>query len=72
MSKGHSTGHSAARTGGTALPGTSIARAEQPAELIEQTLQRAEQEGVRFINLQFTDLMGIVRERDDPAAPTGG
>src|SRR3954469_9456400 len=61
MSKGHGTGPSAGKATSTALPGTSIARAEQPAELIEQTLKRAEQEGVRFINLQFTDLMGIVK-----------
>jgi len=59
--KVHVGGHSAGRTTTTALPGTTIARAEQPAELIEQTLNRAAQEGVRFINLQFTDLMGIVK-----------
>ena len=61
MSKGHGNGHGAGKPIGTALPGTTLATAEQPAELIEQTLKRAEQEGVRFINLQFTDLMGIVK-----------
>ena len=61
MARGHAPGATPAKTSGTALPGTTIARAEQPAELIEETLKRAEQERVRFINLQFTDLMGIVK-----------
>ena len=60
MSKGHAPTAGAASER-TALPGTTIARATQPAALIEETLKRAEQEGVRFINLQFTDLMGIVK-----------
>jgi glutamine synthetase len=33
----------------------------QEAALIAETLSRAEAEGVRFVNLQFTDLMGIVK-----------
>jgi glutamine synthetase len=61
MAKAHVMGHGTVRSTGTALPGTRIARAEQPAALIEETLKRAEQEQVRFINLQFTDLMGIVK-----------
>src|SRR5689334_4323944 len=61
MAKAHAARHGTAKATGTALPGTSIARAEQPAALIAQTLKRAEEEGVRFINLQFTDLMGIVK-----------
>src|SRR5580765_1436500 len=33
----------------------------QDSALIAETLSRAEAEGVRFVNLQFTDLMGIVK-----------
>src|ERR671931_896968 len=29
--------------------------------LKQQTLQRAEKEGVRFVNLQFTDVVGMVK-----------
>jgi glutamine synthetase len=61
MAKAHAAAHGTAKASGTALPGTSIARATQPAALIEETLKRAEEEKVRFINLQFTDLMGIVK-----------
>src|SRR3954471_3791272 len=31
------------------------------AELKQQTLARAEQEGIKFISLQFTDIVGIVK-----------
>src|SRR5437868_3661208 len=59
MARGHAPARGERKS--TALPGTRIARAEQPAALIAETLKRAEQERVRFINLQFTDLMGIVK-----------
>ena len=35
--------------------------------LKQQTLQRAEQEGVRFVNLQFTDVVGQVKSVTIPA-----
>ncbi|MGI8588659.1 MAG: glutamine synthetase family protein [Chloroflexia bacterium] len=38
-----------------------FASSEQEPELISKTLRTAEEEGVRFANLQFTDLMGIVK-----------
>ena len=37
------------------------ANGEQSPSLVQETLSRATSEGVRFVNLQFTDLMGIVK-----------
>src|SRR4051794_40909000 len=59
MARGHA--EVKKKEGRTALPGASYSVPEQPEELIQQTLKRAEEEQVRFINLQFTDLMGIVK-----------
>src|SRR5437763_1299611 len=38
-----------------------FASAEQPAALVQDTLRRATEASVRFVNLQFTDLMGMVK-----------
>jgi glutamine synthetase len=37
------------------------ANGEQSPAIIQETLRRADEQGVRFVNLQFTDLMGIVK-----------
>src|SRR5579859_3541942 len=41
--------------------GARYASGEQAPALVQETLRRAEEAGVRFVNLQFTDLMGIVK-----------
>ena len=38
-----------------------FANGEQPAALVQETLRRADEAEVRFVNLQFTDLTGIVK-----------
>ncbi|HUS15041.1 MAG TPA: glutamine synthetase family protein [Chloroflexia bacterium] len=37
------------------------ASGEQAPALVQDTLRRADEAGVRFVNLQFTDVMGIVK-----------
>ena len=39
------------------------------AELQEHVLEQCEREQVRFINLQFTDIVGIVKSVDYPVPP---
>jgi glutamine synthetase len=41
---------------------------QHPKELVEQVLTRTQEEGVRFVNLQFTDVVGVVKSVTIPVS----